>query len=218
MNKPKFKIKNVKLAFVLLLIIAFVIFLYAGYGHENETIFLFAAVVLLYASVLWVIFGTIRSLSDENKKYHYINLPSPNITKEYTTVPVIGEIAAGFEHIAIEDWEGDTVDVPDSCLKGRNKSDFFVLRVKGNSMYPEYREDDKVLILKQPTVNFYGQVAAVIYNDDCGTLKKVEYKEGEDWIRLVPINPSIPPILLKDEQLDHFRILGIPRLLIREYD
>lgn len=155
---------------------------------------------------------------DENKKYHYINLPSPNITKEYTTFPVIGEIAAGFEHIAIEDWEGDTVDVPDSCLKGHNKSDFFVLRVKGDSMYPEYREDDKVLILKQPTVNFYGQVAAVIYNDDCGTLKKVEYKKGEDWIRLVPINPSIPPILLKDEQLEHFRILGIPRMLIREYD
>ncbi|GEM_PF-358670 len=51
----------------LVVFIAFVIFLYAGYGHEHETIFLFAAVVLLYASVLWVIFGTIRSLSDENK-------------------------------------------------------------------------------------------------------------------------------------------------------
>lgn len=51
----------------LVVFIAFVIFLYAGYGREYETIFLFAAVVLIYGSVLWVIFGTIRSLSDENK-------------------------------------------------------------------------------------------------------------------------------------------------------
>ncbi len=46
---------------------SFVIFLYAGYGHENETIFLFAAVVLIYCSVLWVIFGTIQYMSNESK-------------------------------------------------------------------------------------------------------------------------------------------------------
>lgn len=47
--------------------ISFVIFLYAGYGHENETIFLFTAFVLIYSSVLWVIFGTIRYMNDESK-------------------------------------------------------------------------------------------------------------------------------------------------------
>lgn len=47
--------------------ISFVIYLYAGYGHENETIFLFAAVVLIYSSVLWVIFGTIRYMNNESK-------------------------------------------------------------------------------------------------------------------------------------------------------
>lgn len=51
----------------LVVFIAFVIFLYAGYGHETETTFLFVAVVLLYASVLWVIFGTIRYMNDESK-------------------------------------------------------------------------------------------------------------------------------------------------------
>ena len=51
----------------LVVFISFVIFLYAGYGHENEAIFLFAAVVLIYCSVLWVIFGTIRHLNDESK-------------------------------------------------------------------------------------------------------------------------------------------------------
>ena len=46
---------------------SFVILLYAGYEREGKEIFLFAAVVLLYCSVLWVIFGTIRYMSDENK-------------------------------------------------------------------------------------------------------------------------------------------------------
>ncbi len=51
----------------LVVFISFVIFLYAGYGHKHETIFLFAAVVLIYSSVLWVLFGTIRSMNDESK-------------------------------------------------------------------------------------------------------------------------------------------------------
>ncbi len=47
--------------------ISFVIFFYAGYGHEREALFLFAAVVLIYCSVLWVIFGTIQYMDYETK-------------------------------------------------------------------------------------------------------------------------------------------------------
>ncbi|MBD9010622.1 MAG: helix-turn-helix domain-containing protein, partial [Clostridiales bacterium] len=79
------------------------------------------------------------------------NFPSPNITEEYTTFPVIGDVAAGYDHIAIESWNGDVVDIPDSYLLGHSKSDFFVLRVVGDSMYPLYQNGDKVLILKQET-------------------------------------------------------------------
>ena len=46
---------------------SFVIFFYASDRHESKTIFLFAAFVLIYCSVLWVIFGTIRHMSDESK-------------------------------------------------------------------------------------------------------------------------------------------------------
>lgn len=51
----------------LVVFISFVIFFYAGYGHEREALFLFAAVVLIYCSVLWVIFGTIRYMDYETK-------------------------------------------------------------------------------------------------------------------------------------------------------
>lgn len=146
------------------------------------------------------------------------NLPTPNITDDFTTFPVIGEVAAGFEHQALEDWEGDTVNISNDYLKGRNKNDFFVLRVKGDSMYPEYQDGDRVLILKQPTVNYSGQVGVVIYNDELGTLKKIEYKPGENWIRLVAINPAYSPKKIENEELEHCRILGIPKLIIREVE
>lgn len=155
---------------------------------------------------------------DEHSKSPYINLPPPNITEDYTTFPVIGEVAAGFEHEALEDWEGDTVNISNDYLKGRDKSEFFVLRVKGDSMYPEYQDGDRVLILKQPTVNYSGQVGVVMYDDELGTLKKVEYKQGENWIRLVAINPSVAPKKIENEDLKHCRILGIPKLIIREVE
>lgn len=46
---------------------SFVVFFYADYGHRGETVFLFAAVVLIYCSVLWVIFGTIQYMDYETK-------------------------------------------------------------------------------------------------------------------------------------------------------
>lgn len=147
-----------------------------------------------------------------------INLPPPNIALNYTTFPVIGEVAAGYDHIALEDWEGDTVDIPDDYLRGRSRNEFFVLRVKGDSMYPTYQEGDKVLVLKQTTLNYSGQVGVILYDDELASLKKVEYKKGEDWLRMVPINPNHPVKKITGEDLEHCRILGIPRLLIRDID
>lgn len=146
----------------------------------------------------------------------YKNLPEPNITEDYTSFPVIGEVAAGYEHIAIEDWEGDVVDIPNQYLQGHNKSDFFVLKIKGDSMIPLYHEGDKVFILKQSTMDYSGQIGVVIYGDDKGTLKRVEYAQGENWMRLVPLNLNHPVIKIENEDLEHCRVLGIPRLLIRE--
>lgn len=143
--------------------------------------------------------------------------PEPKLTEDFTVFPVIGDIAAGFDKIAIEDWTGETVSIPNSYLKGRSREDFLVLCVKGDSMYPMYQEDDKVLILRQTSLDYSGQIGAVIY-DDCATLKKVEYKNGEDWLKLIPINPSHPPKRIENQDLEGCIVLGVPKLLIREID
>ena len=46
----------------------------------------------------------------------------------------------------------------------------------------------------------------------------MEYKEGEDWLNLIPINPNYEPVRIEGEALEHCRVLGIPKLLIRELD
>lgn len=154
-----------------------------------------------------------------NNHYYYDDdsrYPPPTVTDNHVTFPVIGEIAAGYDSIALEDWDGDTVDIPASYLKGRTKEEFFVLRVKGDSMYPTYQEGDKVLILKTPTLDYSGQVGAVLYDGEYASLKKVEFVQGEDWMRLVAINPNVAPKTVEGEALEHCKIIGIPKMLIRD--
>ena len=143
-------------------------------------------------------------------------LPSPDITEDYITFPVIGEVAAGYEHIAVEEWEGDKINIPTEWLNGRDISDFFVLRLKGDSMFPIYHDGDKLLILRQSTMDYSGQIGVVIYENENATVKKIEYKPGEDWMRLVPVNPNYPPILIENSDLERCRVLGIPHILIRD--
>lgn len=153
---------------------------------------------------------------EDSRSSRSFNLVSPNITDDIVTFPVIGSIAAGYNEIAVEDWSGETIDVPRSYLRGRDKSDFFVLQVHGNSMYPLYHEKDKVLIRKQNYIEHNGDVGAVIYDGECVTLKRVDI--FDDMIRLSPINPEYQPKKLKGVDMETYHILGVPRLLVREMD
>lgn len=147
---------------------------------------------------------------------NFVELDTPEVATVYVEFPVMGEVAAGFDKIAVEDWEGDKIQVPMSYLKGKSKNDFFVLQVKGDSMYPLYMDGDKVLIQKQNAIDYSGQIAVAIYNDECGTIKKIEYKK--DSISLIPINPQYLPTVIKNDGVKNVHILGVPKLLIREID
>ena len=146
------------------------------------------------------------------------SLRAPEVTEDTVIFPVIGEIAAGYDYPAYEDWSGETVEIPKSYLHGRSRDEFFVLSVKGDSMYPQYMDGDKVLILKQSTMNRSGEIGAIIYDGEMATLKKIEYVDGEDWVKLIPINPEYTPKTIRNEDLEQCHVLGIPRLLVREIE
>lgn len=138
------------------------------------------------------------------------------IAEKTYTFGILGDIAAGYDLFTNEEYTNGTVEIPASWLKGRPKNDYFILRVSGDSMYPTYQDGDLILVLKQTTMNHSGQIGAVIFDDDKPTIKRVEYVMGEDWMRLVPINPAFPPMMVTGERLDHCRVLGIVKKVIRD--
>lgn len=84
-------------------------------------------------------------------------------------IPVLGSVPAGVPLEAIEDivgWE----EIPKNWLVGNRE--YFALRVRGDSMYPEYLDGDVVIVRKQPTCDS-GDDCVVIINDKDATLKRV---------------------------------------------
>lgn len=145
-----------------------------------------------------------------------LNLMPPTITDDVVTFPILGSIATGYDEATGEDWSGGVIEIPTVYLKGRDRNDFFVLEVNGNSMYPLYQEEDKVLVLKQDYIENNGDIGAVIYDGECATLKRIVV--SEDMVRLIPVNPEYQAKELKGADINAHRILGVPRLLVREID
>lgn len=129
--------------------------------------------------------------------------------------PVIGEVAAGFGSEAIEEETGDYEQIPLEWLRGHNPDNFFVLRVKGDSMYPDFQDGDHVLVHRQNSVDS-GTVAVMLYDSEVATLKKVRYKSGEDWVELIPRNPEYQTKRIENWDLNECRVLGEVRRLIRD--
>jgi len=78
------------------------------------------------------------------------------------------------------------VEVPDTYLKGRKPEDFCAMHVRGDSMYPDFRDGNIVLVLKQNTMNHSGEIGVINYGDDKMTIKRINYVQSEDWLELVP--------------------------------
>ena len=96
-----------------------------------------------------------------------------------------------------------------------SQKEYFVLRVKGNSMYPRLLDGDTILCRRCDSVDS-GSLAVVLYNGDEATVKKVNYIQGEDWLELIPYNPEYPTKRIAGADLEQCRILGLVVKLIRD--
>ena len=144
-------------------------------------------------------------------------LPSPDVTEDTITFPVLVDVAAGYDRPAqmLQNWEGEKIEVPRAFLHGRNPDDYFAMRVVGDSMYPDYQDGDVLLVLRQATYDYSGQVCVVLYDGEDATLKRVECVPGE-WMKLLPINPQYPPRTISGVDLEQCRIIGLPKILVRD--
>lgn len=146
------------------------------------------------------------------------SLPSPAITEDTITFPIVTSVAAHYDSVSTdESATGEHIEVPRAYLKGRKPEDFCAMRVRGDSMYPDFRNGDIVLVLKQSTMNHSGEIGVISYGDDEMTIKRINYVDGEDWLELVPLNNLYPPKRIEGVDLESCHIIGIPRVLIREF-
>lgn len=139
------------------------------------------------------------------QKTRAINVLEGRMKKEdFSSVPLVGKIAAGIPITAIENIE-DTYSLPTKMFSG----ELFMLTVSGTSMIDAGIFDgDNVIIQKTETAENGEIVAALI--DDSATVKRF-YKE-KDQIRLHPENKAFSDIIVKN-----CVILGKVVGLIRKY-
>lgn len=126
----------------------------------------------------------------------------------------IGTISAGYDGTVDEIPTGNKIEIPSSMLKGRDKSEFFALKVKGDSMYPRLLSGDTILCLRCNFVDS-GSYAVVLYNGDEATVKKVAY--GNNYLELIPVNPEYPIKRIENFDLAQVKILGKVVKLIRDF-
>ena len=118
-------------------------------------------------------------------------------------LPIIGNIAAGVPiHAMQEEDNFMPFDTGLAHVQNRDVSDYFYLRVKGNSMEPNLRDGDVALVRKQSIVD-NGEIAAVIVDSENATCKRVTI--ADDKVILNSDNPSFKPMVYK---FSDCRIIG----------
>lgn len=119
-------------------------------------------------------------------------------------VLVYGTIPAGIPMEMIENIL-DTEEIDANMLKGGKE--YFGLKIKGNSMYPDYLDNDTIILEKTEDVES-GTDAVVMVNGNDGTFKRVF--KNENGIILQPLNPEYQPMIYTNEQIEKLpvRVIG----------
>ncbi|MGM0379551.1 MAG: 3'-5' exonuclease [Bacillota bacterium] len=140
----------------------------------------------------------------EYKIKHRVNNPENLIinrkkqtfkTKKFKNIDSYGKIAAGNLEYTFKEKEGQ-IYIPDDFLNKSNE--YFLLKVKGNSMIEiNIEPDDFVLVKRQNYANNRDIIVAIV--NDNSTLKR--YFPMEDKVLLIPENNNYKPISIKSNQL-----------------
>jgi len=105
-------------------------------------------------------------------------------------IPILGKVAAGRPTLATEHVEG-TIPLPAEWVKGK---EVFLLKVKGDSMFPYILPDDYVVVRSQPSAED-GDVVVALMGEEA-TVKRF-FKKGRK-IELKPDNERWETIQIKE--------------------
>lgn len=132
------------------------------------------------------------------------------------TIHYAGPVAAHFDATPDDAYEQRTI--PAEWIGRRRPEDFFLATVSGDSMYPQFQDGDEILCLRCSDMGISGRIGIMLLGGDEATVKRIEYKPGEDWIDLVPINPEFKPRRIEGVDLEQCRVVGRVIKVIRTVD
>ena len=132
------------------------------------------------------------------------------------TIHYAGPVAAHFNATSTDVYEQRTI--PAEWIGRRRPEDFFLATVSGDSMYPQFQDGDEILCLRCSDMGIPGRIGIMLLGGDEATVKRIEYKPGEDWIDLVPINPEFKPRRIEGVDLEQCRVVGRVIKVIRTVD
>ena len=115
-----------------------------------------------------------------------------------TKINVLGRVAAGVPLEAIE----HVIGTEEISAAMASTGEFFGLKIKGDSMSPEIKNGDIVIVRKQDDAESGDIVVALVNGGDAVCKKLRKYNK---MLMLLSINPEYEPITTKDNPI---RIIG----------
>ena len=139
---------------------------------------------------------------DPTRTNAYTDPPDNNLV----TIHYAGPVAAHFD--ATPDDAYEQRSIPAEWIGHRRPEDFFLASISGDSMYPQFQDGDDILCLRCSDMEVPGRIGIMLLGDGEATVKRINYKPGEDWLELVPINPEFKPKRIEGADLEKCRVVG----------
>ncbi len=131
-----------------------------------------------------------------------------DITREVSSLPLVGSAPAGYPLTAIENYEGE-IAIDKSFLPS---AEAFTLRITGNSMRDAGIHDGDIVVVQKQSDARSGEIVVAVL-EDSATVKRIYY-EDDKTIRLQPENDSFSPILVDPREVDFYiagKVVGLMR-------
>ena len=125
----------------------------------------------------------------------------PLMESTVAMIPIVSTVRAGFGGVPEPVYDG-TMAVYDR----KNPQECVWMKVEGDSMSPDIKNGDYVLVHIQPTAE-NGDIIVAIWNGEEGTVKK--YQRDDNGVMLIPLNTQYPARFITNAQLDEFIIYGV---------
>lgn len=152
--------------------------------------------------------GYIQREQSKNRAIKIVSDKYDNINDNQTTlVPLLGIIQAGMPIMA-EEHVDDYIPLPNEWL---GVGEYFMLRVRGDSMIDAGIFDGDYLIVQKTNITRNGEIVVALVDGEQTTVKRF-YKEPNGKIRLQPENPMYEAIYS-----DNIEILGKVKKSVRNY-